>query len=256
MVAVAIVAFILVRNASVCQPYAQNQSIELRCAIVDQFSDDETNQDFVTQATKVLNDYGFKVDLYPKEDITVDFYRRLPCYGYNLVILRVHAGVLENEERQRESIWLFTAEPYQRMRYYMAQLRNQVTVAKTSDTSSIVFAVGTRFIRECTTGEFPDTVIINMGCATFYSDELARAFADKGASSYIGWDASVGLDYVDRATMTLIEKLCSEKLIVSEAVAETIKLEGLDPNNRAVLKYYPALSGSQTLKQLLETTEP
>jgi hypothetical protein len=256
ILAIAIIAFVLVRNSSTCEQYTQYPSDELRCAIVDQFSDIETNQTFVTQASKVLSDYGFKVDVYRKEDITVDFYRGLACYGYKLIILRVHAGVLENEERVRDSIWLFTTEPYQRLRYYMAQLRDQVTVAKTSDTASPVFAVGARFVKECTVGEFAGTTIINMGCATFYSDELARAFVEKGAAAYMGWDASVGLYYVDDAALTLIEKLCLEKLTVAEAVTETIKEKGLDPNNRAVLKYYPPLSADRTLNQILEPTEP
>jgi hypothetical protein len=251
VVAIAVVAVLLVRNASVCKPYnIQNQSGELRCAIVDQFSD-ATNRPFVEQATVVLNNYGFKVDVFQKDEITVDFYRRLACYGYKLIIFRVHGGVLENEESRRESIWLFTAEPYQRTRYYMAQLRNQVTVAKTSDTGDVVFAVGARFIKECTTGEYAGTTIINMGCATFYTDELAQAFVEKGAASYIGWDTSVDLGYADDAAMILINKLCSAELTVSEAVNITMREKGLDPDN-ALLKYYPLSSGNQTIRQLLE----
>lgn len=255
MVAIAVAAVLLVRNASVCKPYTQSQSGELSCAIVDQFSD-STDRPFVAQATVLLNNYGFKVDVFRKDDLTVDFYRRLACYGYNLIILRVHAGVLENEDGRRESIWMFTAEPYQRTRYYMAQLRDQVTVAKTSDTDDIVFAVGARFTKECTVGEYAGTTIINMGCATLYTDELAQAFVAKGAAGYIGWDASVELAYVDDATMILIDKLCTAELTVSEAITITMEEKGLDPDSNAVLKYYPPLSGDQTLGQLLESFEP
>ena len=251
----AVVAFLLVRNASPCGQIIEIQPNELRCAIIDQFSD-ATDRPFVTQATEILNNYGFQVDVFPKDDITVDLYRRLPCYGYNLIILRVHAGVLENEAGRRESIWLFTAEPYQRMRYYMAQLRNQVTVAKPSDTGDIVFAVGARFIGECSASDYAGTTVINMGCAGYYTDELARAFVDDGAACYIGWDASVELGYADDATVLLVDKVCAGELTVSEAVNTTMEEKGLDPTGRAMLKYYPPASGGETLGQLLETDEP
>jgi len=44
-----------------------------------------------------------------------------------------------------------------------------------------------------------------MGCATAYQKDMAKAFVDKGASVYIGWSASVCLDYVDEATINLVD---------------------------------------------------
>jgi hypothetical protein len=81
---------------------------------------------------------------------------------------------------------------------------------------------------------------------------MAQAFIEKGASTYIAWDTSVGLNYVDDATPALIEKLCSKELSIGEAVAGTMKEKGPDPNYGAVLKYYPPESGKKTLEQLIK----
>lgn len=47
----------------------------------------------------------------------------------------------------------------------------------------------------------------------------------KGSSTYIGWDSGVGIGYVDKATLILLENLCIEKLTVEEAVAKTMSMD-------------------------------
>jgi hypothetical protein len=245
-----IVAFIVVSN-----PFTSTTPVQtngLKCAIVDQLYNIEPNQTFIERTTQEVKSLGFEVDVYRGDEVTVDFYRQLPSYGYKLIILRVHAGLLENETGRGNTIWLFTSERYSRLRYYFAQLRNQVTVAKTSVSTTPVFAVSAKFVTDCMQGNFNNTVIINMGCSAFYSDEMAQAFVKKGASTYLGWDASVGLFYVDGAEITLIEKLCSKGLTVKEAVTETLKEKGPDPNNKAFLKFYPETSAGKTLRELVQ----
>ena len=34
------------------------------------------------------------MDYYPGEQVTVDFYRTLPLRGYDVLILRVHSGIV------------------------------------------------------------------------------------------------------------------------------------------------------------------
>lgn len=89
-----------------------------------------------------------------------------------------------------------------------------------------------------------------MGCSCLYLDDLAQAFIDKGASAYLAWDATVGLDYVDETTITLMKNLCSERLTLNEAVASTMAAEGPDPKYGAVLKYYPAQTSDKALEEL------
>jgi hypothetical protein len=90
-----------------------------------------------------------------------------------------------------------------------------------------------------------------MGCSCLYLEDLAEAFINKGASAYLAWVATVDLDYVDDATLSLVENLCSRELTVRKAVAETMAEKGPDPHYGAVLKYYPAGSGDKVVMELI-----
>ena len=69
---------------------------------------------------------------------------------------------------------------------------------------------------------------------------------------YIGWDASVLLDYIDDTTVNLVQKLCSEELTIETTVSQTMKEKGPDPTYSAILRYYPQESGKKTLEQLIK----
>ncbi len=250
LIVIAIVVFL--PSSPTNLPPTPIQTDGLRCAIVDQLYTVEPNPTFIEQTTRELESFGFEVDVYQGDEVTVDFYRRLPTYGYKLIIFRVHAGLLQNEAGIGDKIWLFTSQPYNRMQYFIAQLRNQVRAAGISTNTTPLFAVSSKFVTDCMQGNFSDTVIINMGCAAFHSDEMAQAFIEKGASAYLAWDVSVGLHYVDDTTMTLVDKLCSKELAVAAAVSETMKEKGPDPNNNAFLYYYPLASADKTLRELIE----
>ena len=114
------------------------------------------------------------------------------------------------------------------------------------------FAVGAKFITQSMEEQFANTAIVIMGCAGFSSEDLAQAFIQNGASTYMAWDASVGLSYVDDTTMALVEKLIVKELAIAEAVIETMEEKGPDPSNNAVLRYYPQASANKTLRQLIE----
>ena len=101
-------------------------------------------------------------------------------------------------------------------------------------------------------GQFNNTAIIMMGCDCLYLKDLAQAFIQKGASTYIAWDVSVLLDYVDDATAVLVEKLCSKELTIAKAVAQTMREKGRDPKYGAMLTYYPLETRDKTLRQLIE----
>ena len=224
---------------------------EDKAAIIDQLYILQPNQDFIRQITQALSNYGFTVDVYRGEEVTVDFYRNLPTYGYKLIIFRVHSGLLGVDPKVVNKTWLFTAEPYSKTRYVAEQLTDQLTYAKTSDDAPWVFAISAKFVTESMENRFNNTAIVMMGCDCLHFQDLAQAFIQKGASTYIAWDVSVLLDYVDDTTVTLIEKLCSEEITIREAVAQTMKEKGPDPKHGAVLKYYPAESRDKTIGELL-----
>ena len=230
----------------------------LSAVIVDQLAVLDPNPDFIELATAELEACGFKVSVYSGEDVTVKLYRQLPLYGYELIIFRAHAGLLQAEDDTgvvgvKRATYLFTAEEYRQQKYVPEQLDDQLLPAEMNADFPRVFAVNSKFIRESAEGRFDDTVIIMMGCSCAYLEDMAQAFSFKGASTYLGWGGSVSLDYVDRAAAGLITSLCTGGLTIEEAVAETMAEIGPDPDWGADLRYYPASSGSQTIAELVGT---
>lgn len=224
---------------------------ESRAAIIDQLCVVFPNQAFIEQITRELEEYGFKVDIYSGDNVTVDLYRQLPSYGYKLIVFRVHSGLLGVDPRVVNRTWLYTAEPYSKTSHIVEQFDDQVTYAKTHEDTPWFFAISAKFIEKSLEGKFNKTAIIMMGCDCLHFEDFAEAFIQKGASTYIAWDASVMLNYVDGTTPVLIEKLCSDKLTVKEAVDQTMDEKGTDPDFGAELKYYPEQSGRQTLAELI-----
>ena len=64
-----------------------------RAVIVDQLSLTQPNPEFISDARGTLAAAGYTVEYIPGEDVTVDIYRSLPDRDYDLVLLRVHAGI-------------------------------------------------------------------------------------------------------------------------------------------------------------------
>jgi hypothetical protein len=224
-----------------------------KAAIVDQLSSFRENEAFITNVTRELEDYGFAVDLYQGDNITVDFYRGLSGRGYKLIVFRAHSGILQGENQTYYKTTLFTNEKYSRLKYATDQLRGRLFEASIGEGYPWVFSISPKFIsdRESMPKNFDNTVIIMMGCAGIYLPDLAQAFVDKGASVYLAWDASVELDYTDEATRYLIGQLCSENVTIKEAVDSTMDVIGPDPKYGAELKYCPTANGDKTLEELI-----
>ena len=228
-------------------------------AIIDQLSSLQENEQFIANVTKELEDYGFEVDVYQGSNVTVELYRKLPTYGYRLIIFRAHSGILSQDGEIMLRTVLFTNEPYSESGYILEQMYEQLVMGGACQGCPMMFGITSKFIRaegmaahdRDMEGTFDDTAIIMMGCSGIALPDLAEAFVDKGASAYLAWDRSVELYYVDEATPYLIRQLCSEKLTIAEAVDSTMAVKGADPEYGAVLKYYPSLNGDETLKELI-----
>jgi len=231
---------------------APRPELEAKAAIVDQLYVLKPNQAFIDESTEVLEAYGFRVDVYQGDEITVDFYGKLPTYGYKLIIFRAHSGLLGREGQIIKRTSLFTNESYSQTKHVTEQLSDQLAMARIDENHPWVFGIGSEFVTQSMEGRFPNTVIIMTGCSTLYLQDLAQAFIRKGASTYVGWDATVGLDYVDEATPILVTNLYSKGMTIKEAVDKTMAVVGPDPDYHAYLKYYPAKSGSQTIRELIK----
>lgn len=232
-------------------------------AIVDQLSSLQENEAFVRNVTKELEDYGFEVDLYQGSNVTVELYRKLPTYGYSLIIFRAHSGILRQDGEVMLRTVLFTNEPYSESGYPLEQVYEQLVMGGACEGCPMMFGITPKFVRaegvvghdRDMEGTFDDTVIIMMGCSGIALPDLAEAFVDKGASVYLAWDRSVELYYVDEATPYLMNQLCSERLTIKEAVDSTMSSIGSDPEYGADLKYYYdplSQNGDKTLKELIK----
>jgi len=225
-------------------------------AIVDQLYSNYPNEGFTTNVTEDLEDFGFKVDVYQGDDVTVDLYRNLPIYDYQLIVFRVHSGTIspnpEGDVEPTTGTYLFTNEPFNRMKYTRELLGDELAAAYVLKGDPVYFVIGPKFITRSMNGNFNNTVVIVDGCSCLHFDDLAQAFTSKGASCYLAWDHTVELDYVDEATTSLVENLCSKGLSVKEAVDHTMATIGPDPKWGAWLKYYPAQSADKTLQELVQ----
>jgi len=233
--------------------FTPDSSREPRAAIVDQlYAFDQPNQQFIEQVTDALESYGFQVDLYQGDEVTVDFYRNLPSRGHKLIILRTHSGLIKMKGEAVVKTSLFTSESYSRIKYVREQLNEELVKASVGEGYPFYFAIDSKFITRRMKGNFDDTVIIVTGCSGLYFDDLAQAFTDKGASTYLAWDHAVGADYVDGATIALVKNLCVDGLTIDQAVAETMAEKGRDPEQGAALKYYPKDSSNKTITELIK----
>jgi len=246
----AIVAF--VRTSPIGEPASSSHSGRVKAAIIDQLCSLQPNEDFIQQTTEELEACGFEVDLHQGDDVTVDFCRQLPSYGYKLIIFRAHSGLLGSEGETIRRTCLFTNEPYSEAKHVAEQLSDQLAKARIDENHPWVFSIGDEFVTQGMRAGFDHTVIIMMGCSCRYLEDLAQAFIEKGASAYLAWDATVDLDYVDEATPYLMRQLCMDKVAIREVVTSTMNVVGPDPKHEAVLKYFPSRNGDKTLIQLIE----
>ncbi len=221
-----------------------NQRFKLKAAIVDHLSLSTPNQSFIEKASTILRQAGYTVDYYSGEEVTVEFYRNLPTYGYSLVILRVHSA------RGDTSLSLFTSEQYSTRRYVYEQLDEQITAVgftPYTEGDPLYFGIGPRFIKLSMKGRFQNTLIVMMGCFGLTYSEMAESFTQKGAKVYISWSGDVLGIRNDPAIACLLQHLILEKQTVEKAVADTEKAFGPSPLDDSVLLYYPLEAGNYTI---------
>jgi len=202
-------------------------------AIVDQLSLTQPNPDFAAKATDLLEKSGYTVDYYPGERVTVDFYRGLPALDYDLIILRVHSGMLwlgnETDATQEEYVSLFTGEPYSVAEYLDEQRDARVVQAVYDWGDDPIFAVSSNFVTRSMQGTFDDTLIVMMGCEGLGTERTGQAFVERGARAFVSWDKKVSAAHSDAVTERLLEHLVIEKLKPQDAVARTATELGPDP---------------------------
>jgi hypothetical protein len=240
------------RSSEVSQPSSENQFAGPKAAIVDQLGLYHPNQNFILNSMAILREAGFDVDYYGGGMVTVDLYRRLPTHGYDLIILRVHSGLMFEDNVVTRWLNLFTSERYSTSKYVLEQLGDQLAPAwpalEPGEYGEAYFAITPEFVRSGMEGGFEDALIIHMGCDGLVYAEMAEALVGRGASAFISWDALVGADHSDRATLRLLRGLVAEGQTIKRAVWETMKEVGPDPIDNSVLLWYPPEAGSYAVR--------
>jgi hypothetical protein len=222
-----------------------------KAIIIDQLYDDIPHEWFHEQASDLLKNAGYTVDIITTKDVTVDFYKTLPLQNYKIVIVRSH-GVADTNEQN--SVSLFSGERYTTDKYISEQLFGQVKkgaplqevdfLANGTDSQWVIvndtyrtltipaktltssdeeyFLITPIFVDTEMKGQFSNTIIILGGCSTMKTNSMAEALVKRGASLIVGWDDTVGSVENDFAMELLLEKLLVDNMPFEEAVDSTM----------------------------------
>jgi hypothetical protein len=218
-----------------------------RAVIIDQLYYDVRNDWFHEKASQLLEEAGYEVDIFTTEDVTVDFYKKLPLNDYKIVVVRSHGVADANDQ---DSVTLFTGEKYTTDQYISEQLFGQVkkgaplqevdfivggtesewvivndtyrtlTVPANTNTSSDeeFFLITPTFVDDAMKGKFSETIFLLGGCSTMHTDTMAKALVKRGAETVIGWDDTIGSGNNDFAMLLLLEKMFADDMKTDDAV--------------------------------------
>jgi hypothetical protein len=212
-----------------------------RAIIVDQLTLTQPDPNFVSQARATLAQAGYSVDYVSGDAVTVDFYRTLPSSGYDLVLLRAHAGITTEidaktgQKTSEQYVSLFTNEAYDKTKYPSDQL-NRLGRGTYTDGGDPLFAIGPKFVTDSMTGNFNHAVVVAMGCDGLRSNTTAQAFLDKGASAFVSWTKSVSGPHTDEATAKFLQHFLIDGESVQNAVQQTANEVGPDPTYQGELR--------------------
>ncbi len=240
-----------------------------KAVIIDQLHDYIPNQSFQEKATKYLGNAGYAVDVFKSEDITVDFYKKLPSMGYDFIVIRSHALIGRAAE---DPVILLTNEKYTTDKYIYEQLFGIIDIPllnvrdtihysiedlqetnkfvytrhissqgldwKVSDDHETYFGIGPKAVEEMMVGQFPGSTIILGGCNTLSNTLMAEAFLKKGASEIIGWDGSVYSSDNDRVMLAVLVETLKNNMYLDEAVDVVMENFTPVPGFPANLQYY------------------
>lgn len=242
-----------------------NQTIESNkntAAIIDGLGYSEVlkNQTFVDTTTRILQQAGYKVDYYPGKKVTVNLFRKLATYGYDLIILRVHSILTKGEDPH---VTIFTTERYSKWKYTWEQEHNYtVKVRLLSDVyedKNLYFGVTDDFFRYRMEGQFDNTTVLMMGCEglaflgydyygyEYYHGDMAKTFLEKGAKIFWSWDGEVMGSHTDAAMAYLLQQLIIERQTAEDAMMNTMIKVGPDPKYWSRLRYFPFELGNYTI---------
>ena len=201
-----------------------------KAVIIDQIYKDYPNEEFLKKATEFLRKGGYKVDIITTDDVTVDFFKKLPSMNYEYVIFRGHS-LADGNVNNINSATLFTGEKHDYHKYIKEQFQGHVSMGVPYLFSEIeqmggfsnlqnetYFVIGSELIDELSIGTFPNSTIILAGCETTKKETLANSFLNKGASEVIGWSGLIDIKDNDMIVLQLLNETLVNDLEINEVV--------------------------------------
>ena len=265
-IAVGIFVSVLVLQASL---EAQSMSYDgpPKAVIIDQLSHDIPNKYFEKKAREYLESAGYQLDIIKSENVTVDFYKKLPKMNYELIIFRTHSvGHLGDET----PVTIFTGESYTTEKYineqFFGQVRkvaplltadyvtevnpsNWVQINETTRMQTVPFNVETesrdeyfgispKMVDELMEGKFISSTIILGGCGTLSNNSMAESLVKRGASKVIGWSDLVGSHDNDTVLLKLMEEIANNPDSLRDSVDSITENYQMNKKYPAELVYY------------------
>ena len=225
-----IVISIGITSSILYQDYIQGDSLSQsirKAAILDQLYDDFPNESFQNKATEYLEAAGYQVDLYTTDEITVDFYKKLPLMNYEFIVLRTHGG----PGLEGGSTTITTGEKFRKNIHLKEILNEQIgasipiirmTEIKGQSDEVILensyFDINSKLVDNAMEGRFSDTVLVIGGCSALNSTVLAESFVSRGVSSVVGWNGLVGDKDNDRITLEFLKEVLVNDIEIDDAV--------------------------------------
>jgi hypothetical protein len=214
-----------------------------KAAIIDQLNSSELssssrfpNSTFIQTAKELLYQRFSHVDYY-SDNATVEQYRLLPSLGYKLIIWRAHSAI----DEEGKYVAICSSERYNGYipKKYEQYTQGQLTLCNITVDPVYYFAITPKFVEECMSGKFEDTVIILMSCNGLRQNyfKTADALIEKGVKVFISWNNWIDSSPNDHAITLLLQYLINENNTVIDAL---IKVN--PPNHNwggAALKYHP-----------------
>jgi len=217
-----------------------------KAAIVDHLSISQPNQTFVQTSVAIMETAGFDVYYHKGEEVTVEFYQKLPTFNYDLIILRVHSAV--RIDKQPYYVSFFSSELYSPDKYVNEQSTEQLLIGQLEENGPTYFAITPKFVDNSMNGRFANTTILMMGCDGLKYNNMAEALVRRGAKVYISWNGTVTAAHTDAATTLLLRALLIEKQQVQTAIATVVNTIGPDPDSGSQLSYYPSEAQDYVVK--------
>jgi hypothetical protein len=193
---------------------------------VDSLAVDSPNPGLVENFSSLARAEGYALAYYPPSAVTVDLFKHLPEKGYSMIILRTHSTWDGNV--------VVTSEPYNSQQRVVGQLLNRVGDANVEGHQ--YFSVTPAYIGGDMCGRLQATMVLSMGCTTG-SGQLAKAFMEKGARLFVGWNGLVTVTQTDSTFQALVGLLL-KGMPANEAIHTIMPVDGVDPTTGPNLVLY------------------